>query len=49
MVEFEGKQHSTLVYDYDQTNPFRRDIRSGQWLDARDLVCQFLRHQMAVS
>ncbi len=49
VVEFEGKQHSTLVYDYDQTNPFRRDIRSGQWLDARDLVCQFLRHQMAVS
>lgn len=38
-----------LVYDYDQTNPFRRDIRSGQWLDARDLVCQFLRHQMGVS
>ncbi|MFZ9752875.1 MAG: dienelactone hydrolase family protein [Cyanobium sp.] len=49
VVEFEGKQHSTLVYDYDQTNPFRRDIRSGQWLDARDLVCQFLRHQMGVS
>ncbi len=50
VVEFEGKrkQHSTLVYDYDQTNPFRRDIRSGQWLDAREVVFQFLRNQMGV-
>jgi len=48
VVEFEGSQHSTLVYDYDQSNPFRRDIRSGQWLDARDVVCRFLRQQMGV-
>jgi dienelactone hydrolase len=49
VVELEGKGHSTLVYDYEQDNPFRRDLRSGQLLDARDVVLQFLRNQMEIS
>lgn len=49
VIELQGRQHSTLVYDYDQANPFRRDSRSGQWLDARDVVYRFLRDQSAAA